>query len=78
MKKVTPPVVPGKLYKHYKGGRYLVLAITEESTDERAGEFGVVYISLTYGKIWHRELSQFTEKVKWLDGKLRSRFLLEK
>jgi hypothetical protein len=72
-----PPILPNKIYKHYKGGRYLVLHNTEESTNARQGELGVVYVSLTYGKIKHRDLAEFTEEVEWPDGKKRPRFILE-
>ena len=67
----------GKVYKHYKGGRYLVLCIAEESTNTRVGTRGVVYISLTYGKIKHRDLAEFVEEVQWPDGIKRPRFILE-
>ena len=67
---------PG-IYKHYKGGRYLLLHITEESTNNRPGEQGVVYVSLTYGKIKHRKLEEFIEEVEWPDGVRRSRFMSE-
>ncbi len=70
-------VVPGRIYAHYKGGRYLVLHIAEESTNARPGSKGVIYVSLTYGKIKHRDLSEFTEEVEWPDGNMRPRFVLE-
>lgn len=67
----------GKIYKHYRGGRYTVLAISTESTNSRVGALGVVYISLTYGIIKHRDLSEFIEIVEWPDGEKRPRFILE-
>lgn len=70
-------VILGSVYKHYKGGRYLVLHITEESTNARIGNMGVVYVSLTYGKVKHRELSEFIEETEWPDGVRRARFVLE-
>ncbi|HVZ76064.1 MAG TPA: DUF1653 domain-containing protein [Candidatus Paceibacterota bacterium] len=70
-------VLPGQIYKHYKGGRYYVLGIAQESTNKRVGKLGVVYISLTYGILKHRDLSEFTGKVRWPDGKKRPRFILE-
>lgn len=66
-----------KVYKHYKGGRYLVLHLVEESTNARKGEYGVTYVSLTYGTIKHRDLKEFIEKVEWPDGTKQSRFILE-
>lgn len=70
-------VLPGKIYVHHKGGRYLVLALTEESTNSRVGTPGVVYVSLTYGIYKHRELKEFVEEVMWPDGGKRPRFMLE-
>lgn len=67
----------GKIYKHYKGGRYTVLHIVDESTNARKGNKGVVYVSLTYGKIKHRDLNEFVEEVLWPDGVKRPRFVLE-
>ena len=70
-------ILLGRIYKHYKGGRYLVLNLSEESTNDRIGEQGVIYVSLTYGKIKHRKLAEFIEDVGWPDGKRRPRFVLE-
>lgn len=70
-------VLSGKVYLHHKGGRYLVLALTEESTNKRVGMPGVVYVSLTYGKFKHRDLAEFVEEVKWPDGNRQPRFILE-
>jgi hypothetical protein len=70
-------VIPGKVYLHYKGGRYLVLHIVDESTNARKGTQGVVYVSLTYGKIKHRDLAEFIEEVEWPGGSKRPRFVLE-
>ena len=67
----------GKVYKHYKGGRYLVLHLVEESTNARKGNVGVIYVSLTYGTIKHRDLKEFIEEVEWPDGITRSRFIFE-
>lgn len=67
----------GKVYKHKKGGKYLVLHIVEESTNGQEGSQGVVYVSLKEGSIYHRNLSEFVEEVKWPDGKMRPRFVPE-
>lgn len=67
----------GKIYKHYKGGRYLVVHLVEESTNARKGSTGVIYVSLTYGTIKHRDLKEFIEEVVWSDGVKRSRFVIE-
>lgn len=69
----------GKIYKHYNGGRYTVICLAEETTNARKGNNGgVVYISLTYGKIKYRDLDEFNEEVEWPDGVKRPRFILEK
>ena len=65
----------GKVYKHYKGGRYLVLHLVEESTNARKGSIGVIYVSLTYGTIKHRDLKEFIEEVEWPDGTQNPRFI---
>ena len=70
-------VLPGRIYAHHKGGRYLVLVLTEESTNQRVGTPGVVYVSLTYGTFKHRDLSEFIEEVEWPDGSRKPRFILE-
>ena len=52
----------GKIYKHYKGNKYLVLNI---ATHTETGEKMVVYKAL-YGeeKIWTRPYDMFIEKVE--------------
>ena len=70
-------ILMGKVYKHYGGGRYTVLAISEESTNSRNGMLAVVYVSLTHCKIRHRGLVEFQEEVLWPDGIKRPRFILE-
>ena len=71
------PIELGKIYKHYKGGRYLVLHLVEESTNARKGNIGVIYVSLTYGTIKHRDLKEFIEEVEWPDNIKRPRFIPE-
>ena len=63
------------VYEHFKGGKYLVLFVAEDSTNARKGTKLVVYISLTYGAIKIRELSEFTELVEWPDGTKGPRFV---
>jgi len=70
-------IILGKIYKHHKGGRYLVLHIVDESTNTLVGKKGVVYVSLTYGLIKHRDLEEFIEIVEWPDGEKRPRFILD-
>lgn len=70
-------VLSGKVYVHYKGGKYVVLNVCEESTNARVGTRGVIYVSLTYGRIKHRDLAEFVEEIQWPDGITRPRFILE-
>jgi hypothetical protein len=67
-------VAPG-VYDHYKGGKYTVLFVADDSTNSRAGSTVVVYMSLTYGKVHCRDLAEFVEPVAWLDGTTRPRFI---
>ena len=70
--------ISGKTYKHHTSGRYVVICLCEETTNARKGNSGgVIYVSLTYGKIKHRDLSEFIEEVPWPDGIMRPRFVLE-
>jgi hypothetical protein len=70
-------ILPGRVYAHHKGGRYLVLGVADESTNARIGGRGVVYVSLAYGTIKYRDLKEFVEEVRWPDGIVRSRFIPE-
>lgn len=70
-------LVPNRVYKHYKEGRYLVLAVADDSTNARMGNRVVIYVSLTYGTIKCRDLKEFTEIVEWADGSKRPRFVLD-
>lgn len=69
-------VLPQRVYEHAKGGKYLVLIVASDSTNARAGNPIVVYVSLTYGTVKARDLAEFVEKVVWPDGVRRSRFVL--
>ncbi|AEO93658.1 gp399 [Bacillus phage G] len=54
-------VSPGDLLKHYKGGQYVVLAVCHNEANQN--EMLVSYLSLSDGKPWVRELSQFNEMI---------------
>ncbi len=70
-------VLPGKIYRHKKGPKYLVLHVVRDSTNSREGSEGVVYVSLDHGNINYRDLTEFVELVEWPDGKMRPRFVLD-
>lgn len=74
---VTQPVpAPHELYRHYKGGEYVVMAV---SIHTETKEKMVVYMSLTYGTIWTRPLeiwNQFvTSPVEGNPDRLVPRFI---
>lgn len=64
------PVKPG-IYKHYKGGTYLVLGTF---TDEKTKERKVSYVDLKTQQGWHRIESEWFDDVK---GGPRFRLLTE-
>jgi hypothetical protein len=67
--------IRGKQFRHFKGGRYVVLHLAKHSEGETEQ---VVYLSLDYGTIWVRRLSEWEEPTnRWPDGVTRSRFVLE-
>lgn len=52
---LTQPVpLAHELYRHYKGGEYMVLSV---STHTETKELMVNYVSLTYGTLWTRPLT---------------------
>ena len=54
-------IVPYQIYRHFKGGLYLVLAV---ALSEENYEPTVVYMSLNGdGKVWTRSQSEFTSPV---------------
>jgi len=62
------------IYEHHKGGKYYVLSVAQETTNARLGAKVVIYVSLTYGILKVRDLSEFIELVEWPDGERRPRF----
>jgi len=69
MKAITPshPAV----YRHYKGGLYRVLFEARNSTNgPDDGLPVVVYVSLTNGHVFVRDLAQFHEYVELDSGKV--------
>lgn len=63
----------GRVYDHYKGGKYQVLTLAKHSeTDEDE----VVYRSLIFGSVYTRPLRMWFEEVENHEGKKVSRFSL--
>ena len=72
--------IPGSIFRHYKGGRYIVTAVAESHNHN--GALDVIYISLKLGKYRTRPLFRdsrkedaWTDKVMWPDGISRNRFI---
>jgi hypothetical protein len=65
-KPVKDPVIiyplPGRIYKHYKGGYYQVITL---STHSETGAVEVVYRSMLFGSIHHRPLAMWFEMVDY-------------
>lgn len=72
---MTHEIQTGSVYEHFKGGRYLVLHVAEDSTNDRSGNQLVVYVSLTYGVVKCRDIAEFLEPVEWPDGTPQPRFI---
>lgn len=69
--------VIGAVYKHFKGGKYLVTAIGNNSNNSEYHQPMVAYVSLEgeHQGEWHfRDEDQFHEEVMWNDGERRGRF----
>lgn len=69
-------------YRHYKGGLYLLIGVAE--THHHNGNFDVVYVSLSHGKLVTRPLTRdsrdedaWTDSVEWPDKSWRRRFTQE-
>jgi hypothetical protein len=67
--------VPPGIYQHYKGDKYRVLFVANDSSNSREGNKLVVYVSLKHGTLNCRDLDEFTEVVDWPDGSRKSRFI---
>jgi hypothetical protein len=73
-------VVKDRVYRHYKGDRYIVLFTGEDSNNDRDREPTVIYMSLDdphAGEIKVRRVSEFLSDVM-VDGVIQPRFELIK
>lgn len=59
----------GAVYKHRKGGRYLVLCVAANATNSQPEVPMVVYLSLLTGKVFTRERDEWLDIVD--DGRPR-------
>lgn len=78
----APPAPSPGLYRHYRGGLYLVLCVAE--THNHNGDLDVVYASMERGAwrirpVWRdsRNEDSWNDTVEWPDGQMRRRFLHE-
>ena len=76
----STPLMAGTVWRHYKGGRYLVIALAE--THHHHGDIDVVYVSLKYGTYCTRPMTRdsrnedsWDDLVQWPDGVQRCRFV---
>ncbi len=70
-------IVPGGVYRHFKGALYEVIGVAKHS---ETGENMVVYRSLDTGDMYVRPVDMFTsdiDKDKYPDVKQKCRFQLE-
>ena len=66
-------ILNGKVYRHFKGGFVLVIAIAKHSD---RNEIVVVYKGLNNGKIYARPLESFVDTIKDANGDVQPRFRL--
>lgn len=60
------------VYRHYKGGQYVVLGFVARREDDWMPK--VAYASISEGCIWVRKISEWLGDVRLSDGKTVSRF----
>lgn len=66
-------IIPGEIWRHYKGKDYRIIALSRHSEDL---EWYVVYEALydnSVSKIWHRPLNIFLSSLE-IDGSSTPRF----
>lgn len=63
------------IYKHYKGGKYRVIAIARLEPEGMEGEEYVVYEAQNESQVWIRAKSIFESEVEW-NGEKIQRFTL--
>jgi len=62
----------GKLYRHFKGGLYQVIAVGKHSEDQSKM---VVYVNMDQEGTWIRPLEMWNEIVDWPEGRRLARFI---
>lgn len=57
-------VRPGDIYKHFRGEQYIIIALAKSSEDPYDRDLRkVVYMRLSDGEIYHRDMYEFIEVV---------------
>jgi len=64
-------------FRHFKGGRYRLLYVAESCTNLHIGRRIVVYVSLTDGSVYTRDLKEWNESVPLPSGGFVPRFQAE-
>lgn len=59
---------PGQIYRHYKGGKYVILFLAKHTSTE---EPLVIYQSLLFGSYHARPLSEWFENVPSANGEFQ-------
>ena len=72
-------MIPLGLYRHFKGGLYIVESLVMNCTNNKHDAVYVLYwsVKLGPGKKFVRDLEEFTESVRWEDGSKHPRFIQE-
>jgi hypothetical protein len=63
---------PYTVYRHYKGGKYVVLGFVARREDDWLPK--VAYASISDGEVWVRKISDWLDDVKMSDGRRIARF----
>lgn len=71
-----PNTLPGNIVRHFKGGLYKIIARARDAADPN--NILIVYLSLRDGQYWVRREVEFNDEVKWSDGYLRKRFIVDR
>jgi hypothetical protein len=72
-------MLPLGLYRHVKGGLYVVEQLVLNCTNNTHDATYVLYwsVKIGAGKKFVRDLEEFTELVRWSDGSRKPRFIQE-
>lgn len=72
-RKYKKSVQAGYMYRHFKGAKYVVLAVAKDHEIQDYSESKVIYMSMDTGEVYHRPPLDFLALVD-KDGKLVDRF----